>query len=263
MKRKTYGSFIEKYLENKGTKSPALDYSNFLKNKDYSAAGDYTRALIKAKNDLLRSRSEYGKRAESLHTEGLSNSGFADYLNRSIAHGMRKTSAELESGLLTGLREESEKYREYAEAEQQKEASGYTGAVNKIVSSGTLDYDTAYKTAIGLGLSEDRAAQAAKKGVEAAKDKLKKQILSRIIINNLTSQQTKLYAEQMGLDAQEANKLAEYAKLLNIYVGLPDLEPDENGSLMGSYQDYLKYLESLYGENTPPPKKEPPENQLK
>ena len=122
-----------------------------------------------------------------------------------------------------------------AEERATAENEAFNKTVNSIVDAGIRDRDEAYRYAIQMGMSEQKATEAANAAVTMANRKLTEQTFRFIINHGFDKTQAKEYALASGLDEQTAERLAAYAE-----------EISSSPYLTSDYLDYLRQKEDQY-----------------
>lgn len=194
--------------------------------------------LTKASNAMTnyaKSLSGYGTRAVSLAEKGLSDSGYAEYLN-SLAKSERDEALAMAKSLHgSALAANMKGYAQYLDSAEAAGKSLYESTLKKLVSEKFTDEQSAYDRARELGLDGEHAYEAAKYATDEVVRELKLKVMSAISTKRLTAYQTKLYASSIGLGADDAEELAGYAYSLN-----------ETADINGASESFLEYLRELY-----------------
>lgn len=110
-------NFIENYLKNK----KISDYEGWLALYGRDGEREYREAKAEADTAYATARAEHGARGAALAQNGLSGSGYSDYLNH-VAYGARTESIARAHARRSTTREENERgYLAYLEGEAAKE----------------------------------------------------------------------------------------------------------------------------------------------
>ena len=237
-KTKTFEQFLKTYLDNQAIADPKESYTDWVKAK----AKD-PKTLFKEREDSiavanLKSKSGYGKTAESLASSGLLRSGYADYINKRSDKIKLSSLNEAYTKYGSSEGESIRGYNEYIAARQKSDEEAllgsyesYSEVVSKLTDVGIVDFDSAYEYAISSGLSEKEAASAADTAVEVIKRGLKESVIKKALSERLSDGETYAFAMGIGLSEADARELAGYVKSMN------NLVTPTDGS---SYADYLK-----------------------
>ena len=116
-KKTTFSMSISDYLTSEAKRLGAAGYSDWLSKSMTSAKSKYSDAVSGAATEYAMSLRDYNGSSGKLKNSGLNNSGYADYLNKTM------------KASYTGAIKEAKKqlYRDSA-----KSAIGYEGYINKL-----------------------------------------------------------------------------------------------------------------------------------
>ena len=254
--KKTLEEFIKEYVDKK------------IEDGEIKGVGDYAISKLSKPVDRgitegklfasLASGAEYGRGGERLSSLGLSDSGYARY----ISEISEKQKADLlkqktvgYDGTNSGYSDYLAKYVSRATSLYEKEAASdekkraevarerekyeklRTTVSDRIIKDELINYDKAYALALSMGLDSTDATAVAKEASEEAHEKIRLEVLEKIILNGLSSDKALTYAMSRGLTEDDADILAEAAKEIN--------EDIERNELSKTYLDYLREQEAL------------------
>ena len=188
-----------------------------------------------AMTEYEMARTGYGRRAVSLAEAGLSDSGYAEYLEKMAKEERDGAVAMAKSLHGSALASGKRGYAEYLDAAREEGKSLYESTLKKLVSEKFTDERAAYDRARELGLDGERAYEAAQLATGEVVRELKIKVMSAISTKRLTAYQAKLYAASIGLGKDDAEQLASYAYSVN-----------ESADINGGSESFLEYLRELY-----------------
>lgn len=235
----TLEDFLKQYVRNKQLSNSAESYEKWLSSYGTDTGAVLDERLADINADYERAKSTYGARAERLASLGLSSSGYGDYLD-GVAYAER---ARAKSAAYRAASEGEEAnrrgYESYLSAYRKSQNDLLERAYKTIADSETLDADAAYRRALGMGLDEASAREAAEGGIALAKEKIKRALYRTILTEGLGREGATAYAKSYGFSDEEAGAFGDYAEKVNGKTSesetvKPDREPNE------SYTDYLR-----------------------
>lgn len=209
----TLENFIEKYLNSK----KKTDYEGWLAMYGKDSQESYNRAKAEADNDYASSRAEYGQRAASLYKNGLTSSGYSDYMNQTAyaarsnalaraAEQKSKTDAENREGYrdyMIKLYEEEKKTQEEA---TEKERSLFSSLLGKNL----LDLQSAITYLTTNGMDEGRATELAEQSlvIQRGKESFRQKIITSAISARMGYSAAYQFALYQGVSDDEAREIA-------------------------------------------------------
>ena len=238
--------FIKAYVNNKKLSETEEGYSAWLRKNGVSGKVALNESISKATSEHKRATHPTSSAAEALLENGLSKSGYAEYLsdlslekqNKGIEDGIR---GYLEDNAKNAslfkkdkaIAEEKTARDEAARLENEEKAKKklYDSAKRGLEKAGTIDYDEAYAYAIEMGVDEENAKKLASVTTKVARENAIYRVTRAIVEKRMTMNQARLYALSLGLSDEDAEKLAEVAFKTNESVG--DIT---------AFEDYLDYL---------------------
>lgn len=232
-KKTTLSDFIKSYLENLEIKHKKESYSDWVKSSGINSERIYKDALRDAETDYKRAGAEYGSLAERLSQNGLSASGYSDYINSSAYAEMQKRKSDALKGYSENEAKNLSGYQSYVsgiDKEISKETKDYLSlltslnkdgsdlymeTVSTVEKYGIIDYDTAYGMALKAGLSEEDARSAAELSTALTRRALKTKIIEAAIKDNMDGDEARAYAKSLGLNDEDADEIYEYVDSLD------------------------------------------------
>ena len=209
-------NFIEKYLKNK----KATDYEGWLALYGEDATPRYREDVADADTAYEKARAEHGKRASALYQNGLSGSGYSDYLNHT-AYAARaeslsrakerraQTEADNQKGYVSYLADlKAEEDKETAEAEK-KEQSIFSSLLSKRLT----DKNAAITFLTANGVDPTRAEELAEQSLDIlhGSKSYRDHITSKVNYLDLDYSAAYKYAIMMGASEETARIIAEIA----------------------------------------------------
>lgn len=223
-------------LENIFNKNEEDSYLAYVSKNGVREDERYYDAITKADTDRIISSSDYGTRADSLHSYGLNFSGFEDYLKSNAENQYLKKSDAAERGRYTDEYKNKQGYLEYLSDYEKLQSSISESVIKDIASKRNFSFADALREAVRAGISKDLAYATASSAVKQAKENTLKQALSFAKINNLSAKKAKTYALSLGLDERYAERV--YNAIANL------TEAEKNFYSKMSANDYYQYIKS-------------------
>ena len=209
-------SFVKTYLKNK----KISDYEGWLAAYGKDAESAYGEATRAADSRYAASRAEYGARAVSLASRGLSGSGYSDYLN-TVAYAEHARAKE--NALLQKQKTESENQRGYLayleaqaaldDTEQSAEEKRRTEAFDDLLKKGISDKGAAVTYLTERGFDEQTASDIANSAIKVYRgsDSYRKYVTEQAISNQFFYADAYRYALLQGLSPAMADEVAKIA----------------------------------------------------
>ena len=232
----TLEDFVKNYVQSKASSETNEEYRKWLKNNGVNSELIYDASIKDITGDYAKAKSEHGSLAESLGRLGLTASGYSDYLSGKAYSEMQKRKAGARDAYLKNESENRKGYADYVAIKAKAESNTYADAVKEISDAGIINYDEAYKLAVGKGLPSDIAELAAKVGSDSVRKKTRENVLKVIISQGFSQKQAQQYALALGLSKEDAEELADYANKIN---------RESHYST-----DYLEYLKEKWAEES-------------
>ncbi len=208
-KKNSIEEYIKKYM-NRIEKVSADE-----KKHSYEPKTLFSGAIANAVSKKIKESAGYGTKAERLANLGLSNSGYADYINSRAAEKAKEHIDSAASLTLKTIAEE----RENAAFDERKILELQKKLISFTINNDIVDKPLLYDYAKALGISKDRLDTAVNYAIsENEKHKRTKnydKVHSTIIYRRLTSKETYEYAISLGLSEEDAKKLADIAYKIN------------------------------------------------
>ena len=226
--------FIKTYLENQAIKNTKDSYESWAKKNGINSDGIYNSRLVDAKTDYMKSKSEYGKIGEALARNGLSASGYSDYVSSRAYTDYQKAKDSAFSEYSENERKNRRDYESYSNSiddkrdklvkdymgylvklDEPEDNNVYINTITNIGKQNITDYETAYKIALESGLDESLAASAAQISTSIVKNGIKTKVMDSVVKHSMTEEEARQYALSLGLDSESAEEIAAYAKSIN------------------------------------------------
>ena len=226
--------FIKTYLENQAIANTKESYESWAKKNAINSKSLYSTRLADAKTDYMKSKSEYGKLGEALAKNGLSASGYSDYISSRAYSDYQKAKDSAFSEYSENERKNLRDYEAYTSAiddknnslvkdylgylvklDKTEDNSVYIDTITNIGKQNITDYETAYKIALESGLDEKLAASVAEIGTSIVKNSIKTKVMDSVVKHSMTEEEARQYALSLGLDSESAEQIAAYAKSIN------------------------------------------------
>ena len=209
-------NFIENYLKNQ----KISDYEGWLALYGKDADKAFRAEKAEADTAYATALSEHGSRASELYKNGLSGSGYSDYLNHaayatkqkaltSAREKRRATEEENERGYLTYL-EKASAEKEKAQKEKEKEEETI---FSNLLSQNLLDENAAVTYLTLRGIEEPRARELASESVKILKGSKSylNQLVNEANGSDMDYYTAYAYALAKGLDETAAKEVATIA----------------------------------------------------
>ena len=206
-------NFIEKYLKNK----KATDYEGWLALYGEDTATPYRERIAEADSTYQKARADHGRRAAALHQNGLSGSGYSDYLNHT-AYAKR---AESQYRAAEERNHAEEKNRrgylayltelyEAEEAETAKATEKEQSVFSSLLAKRLTDENAAVTFLTANGIEEERARELAKESITILRGSksYRDQIISKASYLNMDYNTAYNYAIMQGVPEETARMIA-------------------------------------------------------
>ncbi len=220
-------------------KNDADSYAAYLAQNGIKSKDNYLDALASAQVSKELSDIRRGSIAESLYSSGLSNSGYADYLqginedtyNKKVENAKREKAIS-EYKNTSGY----EKYLSDYEKIQTEISKSFVSSFGK---GDVFDFEEAYKQAISAGLNETFAISAATQGIDAAINNAIERSITFAKINSLSASSAKEYAKSLGLHDVYAEKVYKAVYAINGDNATEDKAEYSNTMTPEEYYQYI------------------------
>ncbi len=237
VKTKSLEDYLKSYFRSTHLENGPMSYATYKAENGTDATMGYQRALQEAGISAALASSDYGTTAESLRQQGISSSGYRDYLTRvgvdnlaSIEEGLRRDMEDTERRNVQGYLSYLSTYGE----EQQRIGRRVS---ETLISRGIINSDSAYNYAIQSGLSPEMAKQVVESSYGVIRQRLIDEIMTKTLMLELDAESAELYARHMGLSNSDAAYIGRTAeKLIDNYINMSD-----------SFREHLKEVERLGG----------------
>lgn len=209
MAKKSIEDYIKKYI------GKIDKVSDGEKKLSHEAKSSFSDAIANAISTKIKESAGYGRKAEKLSGLGLSNSGYADFIN---ARAKKNVLLNIDSGAGEALKAIAEE-RENAKIDEGKILELQKKLISYTVKNDLTDKALIYDYAKALGIDKDRLDSAVDYAIsENEKHKRTKnydKVHSNIIYRRLTSKEAYEYAISLGLSEEDAKALADIAYKIN------------------------------------------------
>ncbi len=167
-------------------------------------------ATIKAK-----SAPTHGLSAERLFDKGLSNSGYAQFLEGEAEKSFQAAKQQYAQDSASAFEKNLSGYARYLTSHEEAQASLRKQMIDRISKGESFNTEIAYQMALSTGLTDENAKIAASLGVAAAKEKASSRLLEMILEKRLKDIRAMEYARSMGFNEEEIEKFGAYAREIN------------------------------------------------
>lgn len=198
----------------------ALDYSDYLRETggaDTDAA--YAEAMREAERDHLEGQVGYGRSGEAMRRAGLRDSGYAAYLAEENDRRRTEARQDADSVLRAARLEQESGYAAYLAAYKKQQESRMSTAIRTLLSENFESADDAYKYALSIGLSDERAqtvrdmsAAYGSDGYRGASLSARITMLNYISRSRMSYEEAYRYALALGAPEETAEEIARYAE---------------------------------------------------
>ncbi len=199
-KKSSLEDFFENYIKNKKEENGSDSFEEYRAKNVSDYDSKYRREVEGAYGAAMRSRMEYGSRAEKIHSSGLSGSGYAERQSRLAEGTYEKRLEELlgerqldEAGAQRG-------YAKYLDGYEKRQGSLMKSVRQELIKNGIINTERAYEYALGAGLSDERAREVSVGIYTVLRDKIIADLIDRVITYRLDVKSAVELARQYGLD---------------------------------------------------------------
>ena len=207
-------------LARKKKENEAADYAQYLRESGKeSPDGAYLEALRKAEQAHALGAAEYGKSGEALRETGLLGSGYAAYLTAENARRRSEAERNAESKRLSEQLKLEGGYANYLAAHTKEQESRMNSAVKTILSENFESPEDAYRYALSIGLTDDRAKTVrdmsrahGSDGYRSASLSARLSMLDYITRARMSYEEAYRYALALGAPEETAEQIARYAE---------------------------------------------------
>lgn len=190
-----------------GNKNSAKSYESWLSGEGNPSRDGYYNELAESKKARQFKDTSYGVSAESLATDGLLKSGYADYLKSVTEKDKGLADKKARSGYLSASAKNKSGYLKYIDDYNKAQAELTDTLIEKLANELIFDEAEAFRLAIGHGISEKSATESVPFYINSAKDKAVKRAIEYATSKNMSASGAKNYALSIGLDDRAATKV--------------------------------------------------------
>ncbi len=221
----------EKYLSSNPNQGIADSYDLFKHKNGLNTAKSYSDAVSNLYSLSKKNISSYGQNNRILNNKGLTNSGYADYIDISADKSFAEGQNALKNAYSNAEAENLGSYATYLEKFQQKQASLKDNVLSHLIDNDIADLTTAIAYGINAGLSFDDAKSMGQSAYAVIKNKVTNEILKQAASLGLDETGAKTLAIKMGMTTSDAEAIAkEVADFMKYYRNISS--------------DYLEFLEN-------------------
>lgn len=211
MPKKRYS--IEDYIKRQLDTIPIDSDTDRLHSSEAKTA--FSTAISSALAKKARASARYGKNAERLSGLGLTDSGYADYIEKRSNVKLKNDIADATDDIILGTERamRAAKYKDTSLLSLEDKLSSY--AIKNDIS----DEESLRLYGKSLGIEPERLAEAARNAISAneryKRDKGFNEVHKNIVYRRLTRNEAYQYALSLGLSEDDATKLGEIAYKIN------------------------------------------------
>ena len=219
----------EEYLSGNPNQGMPDSYDLYKHKNGLNTAQSYADAVSNLYALSKRNTSSYGQNNRILNSQGLLNSGYADYIDLNADKSFSTGRDALKSSYSQAEAENLGSYATYLEKYRQKQNSLKNNVLSHLIDNDIADLGTAIAYGINAGLSFDDAKAMGQSAYESIKSKVTKEILKQATSLGLDETGAKMLAVKMGMTSSDAEAIAkEVAELMKYY-----------GNISSDYLEFL------------------------
>ena len=231
-KRASLQSFFDDYIRNQSINNGTADYQAYIAAESRKIDDTYSSAIEKLYSDSARAKAGYGTTAEMLGDMGLTNSGYAKYVDSRINESLKSGISDVLSQKSTAKSSLGSSYEDYVKDYVNDRNKLTVSITDKLISNKILNYDSAYFYAVTAGLSDNEAKIAAENAYNALRQGVISSIITELTNMHLTADMATTLAKSYGLNGADVERVRNYALIIE---GRKDEVSDE----------FLKELEDM------------------
>ena len=229
-KIKSVEDYIKDYLKERAMELGTQGFSKWLSQNGEDSVRNYAKSMQKIDTGYAKALSTYGKEADALGGAGLSDGGYARYIDELARDRRKKDGSEAIRDAYVTMAKNARGYGNYLDDTDARSKKLRASAFNTLTGEKIIDYELAYERAIELGLSDSDARDIASRATESVITKHKNTVMKAIVSKVFTRSQAEEYAKAFGLPEEIVKELGDYADSINKQV------------LLGSAQDIIDYI---------------------
>lgn len=236
MKKQSFEDYLRTYLKNRAAELGAEGYSRWLAENGADTERLRAQSTARAAIAYATGKPTYGVAAADMLRRGMTGSGYADYLGTRVKSSYEKRLAGIASEYNEGRVGALSEYSDYLDDTERERDALYEKVYSTLRSRGISSLTEAYKYATEAGIDANTAKELSRSVTDEVRAQYRRKVLSAVVSDDLTAEQTREYAVGLGLTETDAAELARFAELLN---QMPYVNTD---SAM-SYVEYMKAVE--------------------
>lgn len=213
-------------------------YESWLNAEGSRKDEDFADALSLHNAALKLSAPGYGALGRRLSENGLTRSGYADYIRNDARDKISAMSESAEHERYLDAYGDIKGYEKYVSEYKQRQGSIMSDVTELIYNKHVFDIETAFAIAMDAGLSEENALTVSAAATKEAKHKVREEAILYAKENKLSAREVRQYAQSLGLDEKSIAYILEKLALKNS-------SSDYYGSMTAD--QYLEYLKNKYG----------------
>ena len=226
----------EQKRKNLFNKNEADSYVTYVSKNGVSSKSKHQAALENAAEKRKFSDTNYGDLATRLNGNGLSESGYEDFLTSKNNSKYKASVGAARENLLIDEYTEHSGYASYLSDYERMQTKLSEGLIKKISGENNLSLEDAYTEVINAGVSERLAYATATTAVEKAKENVTVKTINFAKKNSLSADSAYDYALKLGLDKESAKI---------VYAAISSLSDDDKTFYSGmSAKEYYTYAKS-------------------
>ena len=213
-KQASLQSFFDDYIKNQSITNGPGDYQAYIKEQSAKIDDLYGQAMEKLYSDNAKLRPTYGITAQHLSNMGLTNSGYAKFIDS-------KVKAQLETGKNDILSNKTEartalasSYEDYIKDYVEDRNRLTVDITDKLINNRILDYNSAYSYAVSAGLSDREAKIASQNSYNALRQSVITSIITELTNMHLTTDMATTLARSYGLNKDDVERVRNYALII-------------------------------------------------
>ena len=222
MAKKTLESFIDEYIKKKIKSGEAKGYGDYISSLSSKRSRAYEEAARAETERAISREPTHGRLAEALSGQGLLGGGYATYLKNMNESAKKASTLAMKADHERGGDLYEKSYAEYLKKLYREGEGVYESAKRKLESAKLVDYGKAYEMAENLGLTGDIAEELAESATSAERERVREQVIAKMLEKSFTDEQTYRYALSRGLSIDDAKELKLMARRINESVATED-----------------------------------------
>ena len=213
-KKSSLQSFFEDYIRNQSINNGPGDYQTYVSEQSAKIDSTYGDAMEQLYLDSKKSLAGYGAKAQSLSDMGLTNSGYAKYIDSQVNSQLKEGRNDIisqkgEAKSALGL-----SYKDYIKDYVDNRNKLTANITDKLINNKILDYNSAYSYAVSAGLSDSEAKIASQNAYNALRQSIISSIITELTNMHLTTDMATTLAKSYGLNSADVERVRNYALII-------------------------------------------------